>query len=166
MFRIALPIISIVAPGLAQSVKGALDTAQHTKQVVVDQGLEKINKATRIAKQASELAAVGSLAAMPQVQIPQVQMPQVQMPQVQMPQVQMPQVPQIPFIESTSQTTKYVDATGKRFGTMVGGALPKEPFSPLDYAALGSLGAVIAGGFILSLNRNGKNDPPPNAGRV
>lgn len=140
MFRIALPILSVVSPGLAESIKAALDTANKTKEVVIDQGLEKINKATKIAKQASDLATtVGSLAPMPQAPLP--------------------------FMESTSQTTRYIDASGKRFGTMVGGALPKEPFSPLDYAALGSLGAVIAGGFILSLNRT-QNDSPPNPGRV
>ena len=127
MFRIALPILSVVSPGLAQSITAALNSAQKTKEVVIDQGLEKINKATRIARQASELTTtVGSLAAMPQV-----------------PQVQLPQVPQ-------------------RLPVMVGGG---QPFSPLDYAALGSLGAVIAGGFILSLNRR-QNDPPPNPGRV
>jgi TM2 domain-containing membrane protein YozV len=153
MFRISLPIISIVAPGLAQSVKAALDTANKTKEAVVDQGLEKINKATRIAKQASELATLGTLGTL------------APMPQVQMPQVQMPQVQQVSFIESTARDTKYLDASGKRFGTMVGGSLPKEPFTPLDYAALGSLGAVIAGGFVLSFNRT-KNDPPPNPGRV
>ena len=163
MFRISLPILSVVAPGLAESIKAALDTAQRTKNVVVDQGLEKINKATRIAKQAGDIATtVGSLSPT------MLQMPQVpQLPQVpQMPQV--PQVPQVqvPFMESTSKDTKYIDITGKRFGTMVGGALPKEPFSPLDYAALGSLGAVIAGGFILSLNRKSKNDSPPKPGRV
>jgi TM2 domain-containing membrane protein YozV len=154
MFRVSLPIMGIVAPGLAHNVKATLDTATKTKELVVDEGLEKINKATRIAKQASDLSStLGSLAPM---QIPQVQVPQIPVPQ-------MPQMPQIPVPEVSN--TKYIDATGKRFGTMVGGALPIEPFSPLDYAALGSLGAVIAGGFILSLNRS-KNDPPPNPGRV
>jgi hypothetical protein len=137
MFRIALPILSVVSPGLAESIKAALDTANKTKEIVIDQGLEKINKATKIAKQASDLATtVGSLGPMPQAQLP--------------------------FMESTSQTTRYIDASGKRFGTMVGGG---QAFSPLDYAALGSLGAVIAGGFILSFNRT-KNDSPPNPGRV
>ena len=127
MFRIALPILSVVSPGLAQSITAALNSAQKTKEVIIDQGLEKINKATRIARQASELTTtVGSLAAMPQV-----------------PQVQLPQVPQ-------------------RLPVMVGGG---QPFSFLDYTALGSLGAVIAGGFLLSLNRR-QNDPPPNPGRV
>jgi hypothetical protein len=168
MFRVSLPIMGIVAPGLAHNIKATLDTATKTKELVIDEGLEKINKATRIAKQASDLSStLGSLAPMqiPQVQIPQMpQVPQMQIPQMpQMPVPQIPQMPQMPVPQGSN--TKYVDATGKRYGTMVGGALPKEPFSPLDYAALGSLGAVIAGGFILSLNRS-KNDPPPNPGRV
>jgi hypothetical protein len=41
-------------------------------------------------------------------------------------------------------------------------------FGALDYLTLGTLGAVIAGGFLISLNRNGfpsakANDTPPNA---
>ena len=128
MFRIALPLLSYFFPGLGQTVQASLNAAQKTKEVVVDQGLEKINKATRIAKQASELS-VGSLAVMPQL-----------------PQVQLPQMP-IPMQGRT---------------VMVGGG---QSFSILDYAALGSLGAVIAGGFLLSLNRR-QNDSPPNPGRV
>jgi hypothetical protein len=128
MFRISLPILSVVAPGLAQSITAALNSAQKTKEIVIDQGLEKINKATRIARQASDISTtVGSLAAMPQL-----------------PQVQLPQIP------------------AQRLPVMVGGA---QTFSFLDFAALGSLGAVIGGGFLLSLNRR-QNDPPPNPGRV
>ena len=140
MFRIALPILSVVSPGLAESIKAALDTANKTKEIVIDQGLEKINKATRIAKQASDLATtVGSLGPMPQLQVPHLQVPQM-----------------------SAQTAQRA-ALG--LPVMLGGALPKEPFSPLDYAALGSLGAVIAGGFILSMNRT-QNDSPPKPGRV
>jgi hypothetical protein len=43
---------------------------------------------------------------------------------------------------------------------LVGGA--RETFSTLDYLALGSFAAVIGGGFLLSLNRNGNTDSPPN----
>ena len=181
MFRVSLPLLTFFFPGLGKSVTAALDTAQGTKQAVVDQGLAKVEQVSAVASKVGSLSTAATTtipsaiaqasaklnpqALMAQIpQVPQIpQMPQVpQMPQIpQMPQ--MPQVPQIPYIESTARDTKYLDATGKRFGTMVGGA---QSFTPLDYAALGSLGAVIAGGFILSLNRNGKNDPPPNAGRV
>jgi hypothetical protein len=131
MFRISLPLLSYFFPGLGQSVEAALSTAQKTKEIVVDQGLEKINKATRIAKQASDIAAtVGSLGPMPGLQVP------------------------------LSAQTAQRAAMG--LPVMVGGA---QGFTALDYAALGSLGAVIAGGFVLSLNRS-KNDSPPNPRRV
>jgi hypothetical protein len=132
MFRISLPLLSYFFPGLGQSVEAALSTAQKTKEIVVDQGLEKINKATRIAKQASDIAAtVGSLGPMPGLQVPKL----------------------------SAQTAQRA-AMG--LPVMVGGS---QGFTALDYAALGSLGAVIAGGFVLSLNRS-KNDSPPNPRRV
>jgi len=57
---------------------------------------------------------------------------------------------------------------------MPGMPLPQQKgggrFGALDYLTLGTLGAVIAGGFLISLNRNGfpsantkGNDTPPNA---
>jgi hypothetical protein len=61
--------------------------------------------------------------------------------------------------------------TGQGLGTRVGGRRleAKETFSTLDYAALGSIGAVIGGGLLLSANRfrnvfvKGKdNDSPPD----
>ena len=64
---------------------------------------------------------------------------------------------------------KEYNANGNPRGTMVGGRrLDKEPmFNTLDYAALGSLGAVIGGGLLLSANRfrnvfSKANDSPPD----
>jgi len=65
-----------------------------------------------------------------------------------LPLPQMPQIPQVPIPQVPR--------------VMVGGGRDKSlTFNTLDYVALGSLGAVIGGGFLLSLNRT-KNDSPPN----
>ena len=137
--RIILPFLSYFFPGLGATVTGALDTVKQVKTTVVDTASDAVQTAQVISSIAKP-PGLGSLAPipLPLPQIPQVPMPQMpQIPQVPMPQVPMPRV-------------------------MVGGGRDKSlTFNTLDYVALGSLGAVIGGGFLLSLNRS-KNDPPPN----
>ena len=62
---------------------------------------------------------------------------------------------------------KEYNANGNPRGTMVGGRRPEPTFNTLDYAVLGSLGAVIGGGLLLSANRfrnvfSKANDSPPD----
>jgi hypothetical protein len=56
-------------------------------------------------------------------------------------------------------------------GTMVGGAI--KSYNSLEYLTLGSLAALVGGGLLVGINRGlqnytytGKDDSPPNAGRV
>jgi hypothetical protein len=75
--------------------------------------------------------------------------------------------------EGQGVTFKEYNANGNPRGTMVGGRRlesarqEKALFNTLDYAALGSLGAVIGGGLLLSANRFRNvfvkgNDSPPD----
>jgi len=154
MLRIGTPLLSVVAPGVAKTIESALQTKEEveatvvaTKKIVVDGALAKAEKASQLATQ------IGSLSTLPPAGM----------------------------IPSTDGITQFRNpVTGDGLGTMVGGArlesrrlestrLEKPTFNTLDYAALGSLGAVIGGGLLLSANRvrnvfvKGKgNDSPPD----
>ena len=144
MLRIGKPAISILAPGVGKTIDSALDTKQEvektvetTKKLVVDGALAKAQKATQLATQ------IGSLSTM---------------------------APPPGMIRSTDGIAQFRNpVTGQGLGTMVGGRRleAKETFSTLDYAALGSIGAVIGGGLLLSANRfrnvfTKNNDSPPD----
>ena len=148
MLRIGKPAISILAPGVGKTIDSALETKEEmektvetTKKVVIDGALAKAQKASQLAVQ------IGSLSSLPPAGM-------------------------IPSTDGIAQFRNPV--TGQGLGTMVGGrrlerGRNKEPtFSTLDYAALGSLGAVIGGGLLLSANRfrnvffSKGNDSPPD----
>jgi len=125
MLRISLPFMSFFFPGLGKSVQAALDTAQTTKEIVVDQGLAKVQQVSDVAYK------VGSLSTGVATAIP----------------------------SAVAQASAKLNPQTLMTQVQKGGA---QGFTALDYTALGSIGAVIAGGLLLSLNRSTENDPPPN----
>ena len=150
MFRVGKPLLAVLAPGAVKAIDSALQTKQEveatvetTKKIVIDGALAKAEKASQLATQ------IGSLSTLPPAGM-------------------------IPSTDGITQFTNPV--TGQGLGTMVGGARlesqrlqsqSKNLFNTLDYAALGSLGAVIGGGLLLSANRfrnvfSQGNDSPPD----
>ena len=61
---------------------------------------------------------------------------------------------------SPSPAVAHVPASPLQKG---GNLLEKTPY---DYAAFGAIAAFIASGLVFTLNRNSKDDSPPNTGRV
>jgi len=123
MLRISLPFMSFFFPGLGKSVEAALQTAQNTKEVVIDQGLAKAQEVSQVAYKVGSLSASAATA--------------------------------IPSAVAQASAKLSPEALMRNQLVQKGGG-----FTALDYTALGSLGAVIAGGFLLSLNRR-QNDSPP-----
>ena len=79
-----------------------------------------------------------------------------------------PTAPPAPRVPEQGVDFQGYNKNGNPRGTMVGGARLEPTFNTLDYAALGSLGAVIGGGLLLSANRfrnvfvSKNNDSPPD----
>jgi hypothetical protein len=138
MLRIGKPFISIFAPGVAKTIDSALETKQEVETTIATTKKVVIDGALVKAQKASQLATqIGSLS--------------------------IPSPGMIPSIDATQFKTPIA---AKGVAKMVGGAR-KDLFNTLDYAALGSLGAVIGGGLLLSANRfrnvfSQSNDTPPN----
>lgn len=143
MLRIGKPAISILAPGVGKTIDSALDTKQEVEKTVETTKKLVVDGALAKAEKATQLATqIGSLSAMPPAGM-------------------------VPSTDGIAQFRNPV--TGQGLGTMVGGRRLEPSFNTLDYAALGSLGAVIGGGLLLSANRfrnvffKGKNnDSPPD----
>ena len=148
MFRISLPLLSYFFPGLGKTVEAALatkdkiiDTAVVVKEQVIDKGQDVIEIAGKVGRLSERIQ-----------------------------NAQNAQGGQAGNGghgghggHGDQAKGKYMDpSSGKPYGTMVGGYT--STFSTLDYAALGSLAAVISGGFLLSINRsfNAGNDSPPD----
>ena len=142
MMRVGLPLLSVVSPGLAGSIEAAIATKDTIVATVDTTKKVVIDGALAKAQKASSIATqIGSLS-----------------------------MPPTGLIPSTDGITKFKNPTsGQGLGTMVGGAreTTSTSFNTLDYTALGSLGAVILGGLVLSANRTLNvfkqgNDTPPN----
>ena len=138
MLRVGNPILKVFAPGLAKTIDSILETKKGVETTVAATKKIVVDGALAKAQKASQIATqIGSLSTM---------------------------VPPPPVIPSTELIKNPLR------GTMVGGARPdaaKPIFNTLDYAALGSLAAVIGGGLLLSANRfrnvfTKSNDTPPD----
>jgi hypothetical protein len=138
----------------ATAIETALATAQVVKEQVVEKGMEKAEKVVRVAGQVGQLATgitgaaasagvvASSLAASAASSLPV-------------------------SLDQRAQGTKMKP----QIGTMVGGAI--KSYNSLEYLTLGSLAALVGGGLLVGINRGlqnytytGKDDSPPNAGRV
>lgn len=138
----------------ATAIETALATAQVVKEQVVEKGMEKAEKVVRVAGQVGQLATgitgaaasagvvASSLAASATSTLPV-------------------------SLDQRAQGTKMKPQIGR----MVGGAI--KSYNSLEYLTLGSLAALVGGGLLVGINRGlqnytytGKDDSPPNAGRV
>jgi hypothetical protein len=141
MLRVGNPILKVFAPGLAKTIDSILETKKGVETTVAATKKIVVDGALAKAQKASQIATqIGSLS--PAGMIP-----------------------------STDGIAQFRNpTTGQGLGTMVGGVrleTAKPIFNTLDYAALGSLAAVIGGGLLLSANRfrnafTKGNDTPPD----
>jgi len=142
MLRIGKPFISMFAPGIGKAIDSALQTKQEVETTVEVTKKLVVDGAIAKAQKASQLATqIGTLST-------------------------------AGMIPSTDGITQFRNPVTGQLGTMVGGRRlesAKASLSTLDFAALGSLGAVIGGALLLSANRfrdvffKGKaNDSPPD----
>ena len=171
-------------------IEGGLKKAQEVTNVANKVG----SLATEIpAAVTAPLVKASQIAANPLSLIPEQQQPMQPMQPMQ-PPLQQQQPMQPPLLQQNNTGSKQERApngaarynntvtTGNKppgskiTGTMVGGARPsgkKESYNPLEYLTLGTLATVIGGGLLLGINRtmnrysvSGKDDSPPDAGRV
>ena len=157
LIKIMIPLAKQVpfVSSAATAVETALATAQVVKTQVVEKGVEKVQQGVRVATQVGQLAtgitgaaasagvAASSLAASAALSAQRAQGAQ------------------------GAQDAKMKS----QIGTMVGGAI--KSYNSLEYLTLGSLAALVGGGLLVGINRGlqnytytGKDDSPPNAGRV
>lgn len=145
----------------ATSIETALATAQVVKTRVIDQGLAKVQQGVRVATQVGQLASsLPAAAASAGVAASSLAASAV--------------VPSLPVsLAQRAQGAQGAQGFQKPpvRGTMVGGAI--KSYNSLEYLTLGSLAALIGGGLLVGINRGlqnytytGKDDSPPNAGRV
>jgi hypothetical protein len=178
----------------ATSIETALATAQVVKTRVIDQGLAKVQQGVRVATQVGQLAsslpaaaasagvAASSLAAsavVPSLPVSLAQRAQGAQGAQGGQGAQGAQGAQGGQGAQGAQGAQGGQgAQGAQGfqkppvrGTMVGGAI--KSYNSLEYLTLGSLAALIGGGLLVGINRGlqnytytGKDDSPPNAGRV
>ena len=184
LIKIFLPFAKQI-PGVAivaAQIEAAIATAKATKEVVIDGGMQKVQQATQVATQVGRLATeipgavtapllkVSQIAANPLALIPPP-------PPLPLPPQPLPQQQQPPLLQKQSLLPQQKPIASKRIGTMVGGAMTSlaeaKTYNPLEYLTLGTVATVIGGGLLLGINRtlnrysvSGKDDSPPDAGRV
>jgi hypothetical protein len=155
LLRITLPILRFISPGLANLIESMIKTKDEiitsvrvVKEDVIEAGLEKAQQVTNVVNKVGRLA----------TEIPVA---------VTAPLAQAARAATNPMAlleEQQKQITR----------TMVGGALVSDKtYNPLEYLTLGTLATVMGGGLLLGINRSltrysvtGKDDSPPDAGRV
>lgn len=156
LIKIILPLAKRIpyVSSAATAVETALATAKVVKEQVVEKGMEKAKQGLRVAGQVGQLAAgitgaaasagvaASSLAASASASS-----------------------------DSSASSASPPPITQRLNPTQLGGA--REAYNSLEYLTLGSLAALIGGGLLVGINRGlqnytytGKDDSPPNAGRV
>jgi hypothetical protein len=190
LLRISVPLVSYFFPGIGKTIQGALDTKDTivstvttAKEVVVDKGMAKVAQVTDTAAKvgslstsiasgvATSVAKAGTAAANPASLITE------KVGELAPEPIRFTSAPPPASAPAPVQGVdfKEYNSHGNPRGTMVGGARPegrrletKATFNTLDYAALGSLAAVIGGALVLSANRfrnvffPKENDSPPD----
>lgn len=150
LIKIILPLAKRIpyVSSAATAVEAALATAKVVKEQVVENVIEKGQKVAVVATQVGELASsLPAAAASAGVAASS--------------------------LAASASASSASSALQKKaaIGTMVGGAI--KSYNSLEYLTLGSLAALIGGGLLVGINRGlqnytytGKDDSPPNAGRV
>jgi len=143
--KIMIPLAKQVpfVSSAATAVETALATAKVVKEQVIEKGVEKAQKVARVATQVGQLAS-----SLPQA---------------------------VASASSLAGSAAQGSQGAPVRGTMVGGArqTKETSYNSLEYLTLGSLAALVGGGLLVGINRGlqnytytGKDDSPPNAGRV
>ena len=155
--KIMIPLAKQVpfVSSAATAVETALATAKVVKEQVIEKGVEKAQKVAVVATQVGQLAsslpqAASSLAASSSPFVG----------------------PSLPALSVQGvQGAQGAHKMKPQIGRMVGGAI--KSYNSLEYLTLGSLAALVGGGLLVGINRGletyivkGKDDSPPNAGRV
>lgn len=163
ILRFSLPILRYISPGFAELIESMINTVKVVKEDIVEAGIQKAKQVTNVANKvgrltteipaavagpfvkaasiaANPMAFVDNLAPLPPPPLPQ--------PLQQQPPLQQQQ-------QKGGSRSSNTNAT------------------PLEYLTLGTLATVIGGGLLLGINRSihryavtGKDDSPPDAGRV
>lgn len=145
--RLAIPILSIVNPGLAQTVKATITTAVDT----LESTKEKVEMGVKVATKVGKLATDIPIA----VAKPLAKAVEIAANPLTLLEGKIPSIPSIPTIEqiATTQATK-----------MIGGAMEGTK-TPMDYVSMGVILCVIAAGsikyFTKVINTKGKKDDIP-----
>lgn len=152
--KIMIPLAKQVpyVSSAATAVETALATAKVVKEQVIEKGVEKVQKVARVAGQVGQLA------------------------------TSLPQAAASAGLAASRLATAPASAarplTQIMNPTQVGGGRQEKQtkessYNSLEYLTLGSLAALIGGGLLVGINRGletyivkGKDDSPPNAGRV
>jgi hypothetical protein len=164
LIKIMIPLAKQVpfVSSAATAVEAALATAQVVKTQVIDEGVKKAEKVVRVAGQVGQLAsslpqaAAGGVAASLSSSLA---------------------ASASSLAASASSLAASPAGPSLTFPkppvirTMVGGAI--KSYNSLEYLTLGSLAALVGGGLLVGINRGlqnytytGKDDSPPNTGRV
>jgi hypothetical protein len=177
LIKIMIPLAKQVpfVSSAAIAIETALATAQVVKTRVIDQGMAKVQQGVRVAQQVGQLAtgitgaaASAGVAASRLVASP----PIISAPLLPTsPPSSLATSPFVPLPSSLAASPAQGAQKPPVRGTMVGGAI--KSYNSLEYLTLGSLAALVGGGLLVGINRGlqnytytGKDDSPPNAGRV
>ena len=166
LIKIMIPLAKQI-PGvsvIATAVEAALATAKVVKEQVVENVIEKGQKVAVVATQVGELASsLPAAAASAGVAASSLASASASASASSLASAS----------ASASASSLAASALQKKaaIGTMVGGAI--KSYNSLEYLTLGSLAALVGGGLLVGINRGlqnytytGKDDSPPNAGRV
>ena len=196
LIKIMIPLAKQIpyVSAAATAIETALATAQVVKTQVIEKGAAKVQQGLRVAGQVGQLATgitgaaasaggmaaslVASASSASSASIPSLG-PSLSVSSLAPRHFTQRRNPQTGLEEYAD-----LDAKGPRvwsttpppqgasvIGTMVGGAI--KSYNSLEYLTLGSLAALVGGGLLVGINRGlqnytytGKDDSPPNAGRV
>lgn len=191
--KIMIPLAKKI-PGvsvIATSIETALATAQVVKTQVIEKGAAKVEQGLRVAGQVGQLSsslpaatayaatASSSLVASSASGLSALPQPSAVAPR-HFTQRRNPQTGQEEYADLDAKGPRVWSTTpppqgASVIGTMVGGGKQRRetPYTSLEYLTLGSLAALVGGGLLVGINRGlqnytytGKDDSPPNAGRV
>ena len=179
LIKIMIPLAKQIpyVSAAATAVETALATAQVVKTQVIEKGVAKVQQGVKVASQVGQLASslpaaaasVGGVASSLVAASPMASAPL------------LPTSPPSsgPAPSSLAASPSSLAASPAQRapvrGTMVGGArqIKETSYNSLEYLTLGSLAALVGGGLLVGINRGlqnytytGKDDSPPNAGRV
>jgi len=176
LIKIMIPLAKQI-PGvsvMATAVETALATAQVVKTQVIDEGVKKVQQGVKVVGQVGQLASSLPAAA---ASVGGVASSLV----AASPMASAPLLPTSPLSSLAASPSSLAASPAQRAqsppvrGTMVGGArqIKETSYNSLEYLTLGSLAALVGGGLLVGINRGlqnytytGKDDSPPNAGRV